>query len=298
MRIKTSICKGICFVSLLQLTILQFSVSSAEPLQQVQPTTEQLLTKAREEIANKEYDEARLTLRQLLRMNQESAEVNYLLGLIYVDRYENERAIEYLSKAIALQPVYPEVHLLLAKLSYEEQDLKKAREEIEVALQQGCNSAAVYKLKGDVEFSNQQFEAALQAYETVLQFPEEKQTEVDMRDLESRRKYLQEMIESRKHFQEIAAGNGDVDQKPIPLNNPRPNYTEEARNKKINGFIRIGVRVDEEGKVTDAVLLSLLGYGLDEEAIRAVRALTFKPAMKNNQAVPFWMNINVGFTLR
>jgi TonB family protein len=299
MRIKNSVFQSLCIVILLQLTILSCSVG-AVTLHQAKPSTEELLSKAREEFANKEYDDARLTLKQLLRMNQESAEANYLLALVYMQSYLYDLTMKYLNQAVAIQPIFPEAHFLMAKLSYEQHDLKKAGEEIETALQQGRNSAEAYKLKGDVEFSNQQYEAALQAYETVLQFPADKLTEVDVKEVERRRKYVREMIESQKHFAEVSAGNEDVDQKPVPINNPRPNYTEAARQKKINGSIRVAARIDEEGKVTDAVLLSSLGYGLDEAAIDAVRNMKFKPAMKNNQAVPYWMRmrIDIGFVLR
>ncbi|GEM_PF-1301915 len=281
--------------------IVLFSAAGAVVLQQGQPTTEQLLIKAREHLVNKDYDEARLALKQLLRMNREAkeaAEANYLLALVYISRYENDKAPDYLRKATALQPIYPEAHLLLAKISFEQRDWKTAKEEIEIAWQQGCNSAEVYKLKGDLEYYSQQYETALEAYEAVLQIPADKQTEVDMEELKRRKQLSQWAIESRKRFQELSAGNEEVDEKPVPLNTPRPNYTELARQKKLSGNVRIGARIDEQGNVTHTIVLSSLDYGLDEQAIFTARAVKFKPAMKNNQAVPFWIQIEVGFALR
>ena len=89
-----------------------------------------------------------------------------------------------------------------------------------------------------------------------------------------------------------------VDSRPQPLNNPRPNYTEAARQNKIQGNIRAKVLVGPDGGVRKVTLLSHLPDGLDEEAIAAAYKLRFRPAMKNGQGVAFWVTVDIGFTLR
>ncbi len=89
-----------------------------------------------------------------------------------------------------------------------------------------------------------------------------------------------------------------VDQGPIPLNRPRPNYTEEARKNKIQGVIRARVLISADGAVKNVRIVRHLPDGLDEEAIRAAYQLRFKPAMKNGQPVAFWQAIDIEFNLR
>jgi TonB family protein len=61
----------------------------------------------------------------------------------------------------------------------------------------------------------------------------------------------------------------NVDTKPVPLNNPRPNYTEDARKNKVQGTVRVRVLVGADGSVKQVKVLSGLPDGLNEEAIRA-----------------------------
>jgi hypothetical protein len=41
-----------------------------------------------------------------------------------------------------------------------------------------------------------------------------------------------------------------------------------------------------------------LGYGLDEEAVKAVAQMQFQPAMKQGQPVPFWVTLELEFYLK
>ncbi|HKS39931.1 MAG TPA: energy transducer TonB [Blastocatellia bacterium] len=89
-----------------------------------------------------------------------------------------------------------------------------------------------------------------------------------------------------------------VDQKPVQLNFPLPNYTEEARKNNIQGIVRVKVLVGSDGGVKQVRVTSGLSDGLNEEAIRCAYAIRFKPAMKNGQPVFFWVGVDIEFNLR
>lgn len=89
-----------------------------------------------------------------------------------------------------------------------------------------------------------------------------------------------------------------VDTLPRALNEPRPNYTEEARTNKAQGIVRARILIGSDGLVKQVRILKGLPYGLDEEAIRAAMQMRFRPAMKNGAAVAFWMTLDVEFNLR
>ena len=84
---------------------------------------------------------------------------------------------------------------------------------------------------------------------------------------------------------------------PVVLNAPDPDYSEEARRKKIEGTVLLWILVGEDGRVHDAQITRSLGSGLDQEAIKAVRRWTFKPATKNGAPVETKMNVQVSFHL-
>lgn len=53
-------------------------------------------------------------------------------------------------------------------------------------------------------------------------------------------------------------------------------YPKEALAAKVEGRVSVRYTVDYKGKVTEATVISGIGHGCDEEAVRIVRSLTFK----------------------
>lgn len=94
-------------------------------------------------------------------------------------------------------------------------------------------------------------------------------------------------------------GNEAVDSKPVALNRPRPNYTEEARKDKVQGSVRARVLVGSDGIVKQVKIAGAgLPDGLNEEAIQAAKQMRFQPAMKNGEKVAYWVTVEIEFNLR
>ena len=53
-------------------------------------------------------------------------------------------------------------------------------------------------------------------------------------------------------------------------------YPKEALAAKVEGTVSVRYTVDYKGKVTEASIISGLGHGCDEEALRIVRSLIFR----------------------
>ena len=90
----------------------------------------------------------------------------------------------------------------------------------------------------------------------------------------------------------------DIDTRPMALNRPRPEYTTLARKNGVQGIIRVRALIGVDGKVKDVRLLGHLADGLDNEAVKAVRKMRFKPATKAGQNVEVWQVLEVEFNLR
>lgn len=74
--------------------------------------------------------------------------------------------------------------------------------------------------------------------------------------------------------------------KPVEiLSVPKPIYTDEARNRKIEGDVLVEVVFAASGEVKVVRVVRGLGFGLDEAAEAAARQIRFKPAMQDGQAV-------------
>jgi len=79
---------------------------------------------------------------------------------------------------------------------------------------------------------------------------------------------------------------GGADTEPEVLGGEvRVPYPEEAKRNGIEGSVRLRVTVDFEGKVTEVVILSGPGSGLNEAARAALLRFRFKPATKGGEPV-------------
>jgi periplasmic protein TonB len=84
---------------------------------------------------------------------------------------------------------------------------------------------------------------------------------------------------------------------PQALTTPDPDYTEEARNAKTQGTCILWLIVDDQGKPRDIRIVRGLGFGLDAQAVDAVKQWRFQPAMKDGHPVNVQISVEVGFKL-
>jgi periplasmic protein TonB len=82
---------------------------------------------------------------------------------------------------------------------------------------------------------------------------------------------------------------------PQAISTPDPEYTEEARKAKTQGTCILGFIVDTEGHPRDIRIVRGLGFGLDANAIDAVRQWRFDPAKKDGKPVSVQVNVEVAF---
>jgi TonB family protein len=85
---------------------------------------------------------------------------------------------------------------------------------------------------------------------------------------------------------------------PRTLNPADPRYSELARAEHVEGIVVLTLIVDQTGSPRDIVIASPVGYGLDEEAVAAVRKWRFDPARKDGEPVSVLINVEVQFRLR
>ena len=90
---------------------------------------------------------------------------------------------------------------------------------------------------------------------------------------------------------------GGVVSAPRAIYNPPPAYSKKARKAKHQGICVLLLVVGTDGKPHDIRVVHMLGLGLDEEAIKAVKRWTFEPARKDGQPVPVQVNVEVSFRL-
>jgi TonB family protein len=89
------------------------------------------------------------------------------------------------------------------------------------------------------------------------------------------------------------AGVGGVTQ-PACEYCPDPNYAKAALEASFNGTVLMDVLLSAEGQASQVTILRGAPFGLNEEAISAVRRWRFKPATLNGKPVPVKVTVEIG----
>ena len=108
-----------------------------------------------------------------------------------------------------------------------------------------------------------------------------------------------EFLELRCHLEVFFpnATNANGVTPPRLIHNVNPQFSDEARRKKIEGVVTLTLVVDTEGQPTDVQVVSPIGHGLDEKAVEAVKQWRFQPAMKDGSPVAQKIHAQVSFRL-
>jgi TonB family protein len=93
-------------------------------------------------------------------------------------------------------------------------------------------------------------------------------------------------------------GNGVM--MPTVLSEVKPSYTADAMRQKIQGIVMVEAVVMPDGGVGQVQVVRSLDptFGLDQEAVKAVRRWRFRPGTRFGQPVPVLVEIELTFTLR
>jgi TonB family protein len=265
------------------------AICQSPALQSETANAEQHIQKAREAIAAERYDDAKIELKIALKLDEKSATANLCLAFVYKQENKPKDAFKHVEAAIKSRPNYPDAHYLLAQLLFEKNDLAKSRQEIDLAISQGATFRNAHILSGDIHLALPNYKSALECYETALRLPGPGDDS----------EMLRRRIEALANNIVFASHRGDPSYvPPRMLNAPRPVYSEEARNRGVEGKVLGRLLVDEQGRVSYFLIISGPGYGLNEEAVKAVRALRFTPAKREGKPVPYWLVIVIEFNLR
>lgn len=74
------------------------------------------------------------------------------------------------------------------------------------------------------------------------------------------------------------------------------NYSEESKAADIEGNVMVSFNVQPDSSVTNAFVLSGVGYGIDEDVVRLLKELKFAPSIRNGLKVK--MNLVYTFPVR
>ena len=103
------------------------------------------------------------------------------------------------------------------------------------------------------------------------------------------------------HAREIGQEQPKTNQTmPRVVSEVKPDYTPEAKQQGIQGIVELSVVVKDDGTVGDVKVTKSLDdkYGLDEQAVTAMKKWRFKPGTKDGKPVAVEVTVEMSFKLR
>jgi TonB family protein len=85
---------------------------------------------------------------------------------------------------------------------------------------------------------------------------------------------------------------------PAVLTQSAPSYTVEAARHDVEGTVVVQAQFDEYGNARALKVVKGLGYGLDENAVAALKTWRFSPALRNGLPVSAIAEIGIPFALQ
>jgi TonB family protein len=87
---------------------------------------------------------------------------------------------------------------------------------------------------------------------------------------------------------------------PAVVKQVKAEYTQEAMDAHIEGTVGLQVVVLADGAVGDVKIAQSLDptYGLDQQAVKAIKQWQFKPGTKDGKAVAVQVDVMIRFTLK
>ncbi|MBD3361028.1 tetratricopeptide repeat protein [Candidatus Peregrinibacteria bacterium] len=121
------------------------------------------------------YDKAEKALKQALKLNEESANANYLLGFVYSCTCDWKKSVELLEKADTIYPNHPEILRCLGWSMYHFGQRKRGIVLLERALFLAPNDPLILNDIGVCYLNEKEFEKSAQLFKKTLQIEPDNQ---------------------------------------------------------------------------------------------------------------------------
>jgi protein TonB len=84
---------------------------------------------------------------------------------------------------------------------------------------------------------------------------------------------------------------------PTLIHKVEPEYTEEAREAKLEGTVALSAMIGTDGVPSEIKVVRGLGMGLDQKAVECLRQWRFKPATSHSEPVSAKATVQLNFRL-
>lgn len=256
-------------------------------------------------IKQDKHKEAEKALKKAVALDAGNGKMRSRLAYVYFLRNNPRDASIEARAALDANPNDEEAHYIVGAVNFREVLYSAAYERAKKALEINPNFAAAYALKSEALVSSFSAQAGTVdktrgARGLLLQeASDDLEKYLSLSPTGEDAAFQREKLESIRFFAEYY--NRPENQNPVNFDGsaaPEPNltplkiiskplavYTDRARSAGVSGLIRLRVGFSADGEVKHILIIKPLGYGLDEQAVRAARGIKFEPAIKDGKPI-------------
>jgi TonB family protein len=103
---------------------------------------------------------------------------------------------------------------------------------------------------------------------------------------------------SRVRTVDVSTAEGAIAAPDVVEYTTPPLYSDEARRRLVEGIVTIEARISMDGQITTPRVVRGLGFGLDQNALVALRQWQFRPGTQGGRPVDMTVEIDIEFNLR
>lgn len=244
--------------------------------------------------------------------DSEVAQIN--LAMAYLAR-NDDRAVETARAVLKINKQSAPAHYVLAQSYYREQNYRASFDEATAATRADPKYAAAYfvisrslvatfvSVRDKAVSGSERSDILRMAVDALRKFGE-LSTAADRQGLESELKDLNFFAdyysrpENRLKLGEAPPESVSADVVPIKITSkPRPGYTDNARQKNIQGTIILMIGFNGDGKIGPIIVLKSLSPDLDRQAVAAARGIKFVPETHAGVPVSVVKQIEYSFAI-
>lgn len=252
-----------------------------------------------------------------VQLSPNDAQMRNGLAYAYLVKNDPNGAYKEAQEAIKLNSKMAESHYIIGVVSFRNGSYNSAYERARQAIEINPKIANAYLLKSEsliASFTKQ--------YGTVTKTPANRSEMLkeagadlekflslapDNKDTNFYREYLNSIrffadYYDRKDNQTLKIA--DAESKPSDSVNslkinykPITSYTDAARRAGVSGTVTLLVGFNADGKIKHVLILNPLGYGLNEEAVKAAQNIRFNPATENGKPISVVKQVQYSFTI-
>lgn len=231
-----------------------------------------------------------------IELNPKHAKAHTWLAYVFTQRGRYKEALATAEKSIVLNALDPENYYLIGMCKLKAEDWESALENADKAVKLNPKSETAYLLKAQILISAESEESSKTTKDLTEKYGTISSNFIKYVALIPKNEISKEQLDDVNFFTKIyeeyknkPANPGNSTPPTIKavkvLKKDTPAYTQQARRAGVYGSVRVLAAFEENGKVSHALVISGLGYGLDEEAVRAAKTIRFEPREENGKPV-------------